>query len=291
MTTPATRSRRAAGRALKSPLAVPGTAAASHDPAPGSLALAPARTALTDREETLAEFQGYLRTVNNRDGRPYEQRTITAYSDPAKSLDRWMTANGIDGDFTVVDTATLNRYFREYYLEQDQGGTHTQQRNLIHLFNFPERERGVATSYADGLDRYAAVKGHPKTLSGEFIDDLLEVTGGGRARDLETARDHAIIRILRSDGIRRMELLSMVMHTSTSSPRSRRPPPARPPTRTPPERQRRPGSWAALYPGTVWLSRRLGRGRLVLRAGAHSPPGSISRKQRSASVPYPLRNS
>jgi hypothetical protein len=26
-----------------------------------------------------------------------------------------MTANDIDGDFTVVDTATLNRYFRDYY--------------------------------------------------------------------------------------------------------------------------------------------------------------------------------
>ena len=29
---------------------------------------------LTDRESTLAEFEGYLRTVNNRDGRPYEER-------------------------------------------------------------------------------------------------------------------------------------------------------------------------------------------------------------------------
>ena len=213
MTTPATSSRRAANRALKSPLAVPGNAPASHDPAPGSPALAAGRTELTDREETLAEFQGYLRTVNNRDGWPYEEKTITTYSDPVKSLDRWMTANRIDGDFTVVDTATLNRYFREYYLEHGQGGTHTQQRNLIQLFNFLERERGSATPYADKLNRYAVVKGHPKTLSAEFVDDLLEVTGGGRARDFETARDHAIIRILRSEGIRRMELLGMVMHT------------------------------------------------------------------------------
>jgi hypothetical protein len=122
LTTPATRSRHAAGRALKSPLAAPGTAAASHDPGLGSLASAPGRAALTDRGETLAEFQGYLRTVNNRDGRPYEEKTITAYSDPVKSLDRWMTANGIDGDFTVVDTAMLNRYFREYYLEHARAG-------------------------------------------------------------------------------------------------------------------------------------------------------------------------
>lgn len=213
MTTPAARSRRPVDRALKSPLAVPNSATGSYDPVPGSPSLAAGLPALTDREETLAEFQGYLRTVNNRDGRPYEQKTITAYSDPAKSLDRWMTANAIHGDFTVVDTATLNRYFREYYLNHGQGGTHTQQRNLIQLFNFLERERGVATPYKDGLNRYAAVKGHPKTLSGEFVDDLLEVTGGGRARDFETARDHAIIRILRSEGIRRMELLSMVMHT------------------------------------------------------------------------------
>jgi hypothetical protein len=70
-----------------------------------------------------------------------------------------MTANGIDGDFTVVDTSLLNRYFREYYLEHGQGGTHTQQRNLIQLFNFLDRERGLATPYADRLNRYAAVKG------------------------------------------------------------------------------------------------------------------------------------
>jgi len=213
MTAPGARDRRAPGRGLKSPLAVPGASAAASPGAFGPLGLAPDRAALSDREATIAEFQGYLRTVNNRDGRPFQEKTITAYSDPAKSLDRWMAANGIDGDFTVVDTATLNRYFREYYLEHGQGGTHTQQRNLIQLFNFLERERGVATPYKDGLNRYAAVKGRPKTLSGEFIDDLLEVTGDGRARDFETSRDHAIIRILRSEGIRRMELLGMVMHT------------------------------------------------------------------------------
>jgi hypothetical protein len=30
-----------------------------------------------------------------------------------------MTGNGTDGDFTVLDVPTLNRYFREYYLEGD----------------------------------------------------------------------------------------------------------------------------------------------------------------------------
>ena len=93
-----------------------------------------------------------------------------------------MTANGIDGDFTVVDTALLNRYFREYYLEHGQGGTHTQQRNLIQLFNYLERDRGFSTPYAEGLNRYAAVKGRPKTLSEEFVDDMLEVTGNAAIR-------------------------------------------------------------------------------------------------------------
>jgi len=75
------------------------------------------------------------------------------------------------------------------------------------------REREHPTPYTDALNRYAEVKGRPKTLGAEFVDDLLEVTGSGRARDFETARDHAIIRILRSEGVRRAELLGMVMHT------------------------------------------------------------------------------
>jgi len=212
MATSTLRGGRTPSRALKSPLAVPGASTVSSPDAFGSPTSSPGRAALTDREATLAEFQGYLRTVNNRAGRPFEEKTITAYSDPVKSLDRWMTANGVSGDFDVVDTALLNKFFREYYLEHGQGGTHTLQRNLIQLFGFLERERGGPTPYTDGLNRYAAVKGRPKTLSGDFIDELLEVTGGGKARDFEASRDHAIIRILRSEGIRRMELLGMVMH-------------------------------------------------------------------------------
>jgi integrase/recombinase XerD len=99
------------------------------------------------RSLTLAEFGDYLRTINNRDGRPYEDTTINAYVFPATALGAWMTANSLDGDFTTVDTAMLNRYFREYHQTRAQGGTHT-------------------------------VRGRPKTLSPTFIDDLLEVTGG-----------------------------------------------------------------------------------------------------------------
>ena len=84
--------------------------------------------------------------------------------------------------------------------------------NLIRLFNYLQREHGHPTPYGEALNRYAEVKGRPKTLGADFVDELLEFTGGGRARDFETARDHAMIRILRSEGIRRSELLGMVMH-------------------------------------------------------------------------------
>jgi integrase/recombinase XerD len=43
---------------------------------------------------------------------------------PAKHLGRWLTEKAVGGDFTTVDTATLNRYFREYYRDHGQGGTH-----------------------------------------------------------------------------------------------------------------------------------------------------------------------
>ncbi len=132
---PSAQRRRAAGRTLRSPLAVAGDYV---QPDAGGVpdARASAGPALTDRRATLAEFEDYLRTANNRDGRPYEEKTINAYSAPGKNLDAWLTAQGIDGDLTAVDTALLNRYFREYYLEHGQGGTHTLQRNLIQLFGF-----------------------------------------------------------------------------------------------------------------------------------------------------------
>jgi hypothetical protein len=143
---------------LRSPLA-----AAPHSSLPpsgladvtGRAALQPA--APEPRSLTLAEFRDYLRTVNSRDGRPYEDATINAYVYPAKALDAWLAAQGVDGDFTTVDTGLLNRYFREYFQAHGQGGTHTQQRNLIQLFNFLRREYGHPSPYTDGLNRYAAI--------------------------------------------------------------------------------------------------------------------------------------
>jgi hypothetical protein len=106
---------------------------------------------------TVAEFQDHLRTVNSRDGRPYHDATTSAYLFPARALDAWMTAHGIDGDFTAVDTLLLNRYFREYYDTDGQGGTHTQQRNLIQLFNFLQREYGHSSPTPPGSAASAQV--------------------------------------------------------------------------------------------------------------------------------------
>jgi len=44
--------------------------------------------------------------------------------------------------------------------------------------------------------RYGPVKSRPSTLAEEFIRDLLEVTGGGRATSFVDIRDHGMIRIL-----------------------------------------------------------------------------------------------
>jgi hypothetical protein len=158
MTPTPARSRRAAGRPLKSPLAVASGYAGSAPRGAAEASFAVEGIALTERQATIAEFEDFLRTTDNRDGRPYEDGSINAYVSPPKNLDAWLTANGIDGDFTVADTATLNRYFREYYLGHGQGRTHTLQRNLIQLFNFLQRERGHPSPYTDVLNRYAEVK-------------------------------------------------------------------------------------------------------------------------------------
>lgn len=106
-----------AARQLKNALAVhSGDTPLRDAPAPAEEAAVIQGVALTDRAATLAEFEDYLRTTNNRDGRPYEEGTINAYVNPGKNLDEWLTTKGIDGDFTNADTATLNKYFREYYL-------------------------------------------------------------------------------------------------------------------------------------------------------------------------------
>jgi integrase/recombinase XerD len=121
-----------------------------------------------------------------------------------------MEAEGVAGDFTACDTGVVNRVFRWYYEAHSQGGTNTKQRNLRHLFSWLATAYGHPHPYTEALVRYAPVASRPLTLAGEFIADMLEVTGGGRARDFRRARDHAIIRLF-TEGVRRAELVQIRM--------------------------------------------------------------------------------
>ncbi|MFF1291837.1 MULTISPECIES: tyrosine-type recombinase/integrase [unclassified Streptomyces] len=123
-----------------------------------------------------------------------------------------MSKDGVEGDFTSIDVITLNLFFRAYHQEHEQGGTNTVQRNLRPFFLWLEEEYDHANPYRDKkFQRYAPPSaGKPKTLSADFISDLLKVTGNGspRVREFEKLRDHAIIRVL-TEGLRAEELLSL----------------------------------------------------------------------------------
>jgi integrase/recombinase XerD len=205
----------AAPRAVrKNPLRVAG------DPLPviGSSASAVAapvrlRTAYTPREMRqmmISEFGDWLRTQTNRQRRPFQEETIQTYTAAALTLSAWMEAEAISGDFTACDTGMLNRFFRRYYEAHSQGGTNTKQRNLRHLFSWLATAYGHPHPYTEALVRYAPVVSRPSTLAGDFITDMLEITGGGRARDFRRARDHAIIRLF-TEGVRRAELVQIRM--------------------------------------------------------------------------------
>lgn len=133
---------------------------------------------------------------------------MSAYADAAIALDTWMTAEDVDGDFTVCDTKLLNRFFAAYHDAHGQGGTNTKQRNLRHLFSWLECEHDHPHPYTDDLQRYTPAKTRPSTLAGQFITDLFDVTGNGRARGFEDARDHAMIHML-TEGVRRTELIQL----------------------------------------------------------------------------------
>jgi hypothetical protein len=53
--------------------------------------------------------------------------------------------------------------------------------------------------------RYGPAKTRPSTLDTTFINDPLQVTGGGKATKFVDIRDHAMIRML-TEGVRREEL-------------------------------------------------------------------------------------
>jgi len=162
------------------------------------------------RAMQVSEFCQWLRSRTNQEKRPFQEETITAYKVAGRALDAWMTASGLDGDYTTCDTEVLNRFFRDYHAAHGQGGTNTKQRNLRHLFTWLETAYDHPHPYTDDLNRYAPVKTKPSTLSLDFIRDLLAVTGNGRSKDFADIRNHALIRVL-SEGLRRTEVVQMHM--------------------------------------------------------------------------------
>lgn len=164
------------------------------------------------RQATAQDYATHLRASNNKHGRPYTEKTVTAYTKAVRALDQWMSREGLEEDFTSVAVSTLNLFFRAYYESHNQGGTNTVQRNLRPFFTWMEDEHDTANPYRDKkLQRYAPPKaGKPQTLSADFITDLLKATGNGhpRVREFEKVRDHAIIRVL-TEGLRAEELLTL----------------------------------------------------------------------------------
>ena len=92
---------------------------AGGQPGPGR---SPELTAAQLRRLMISEFRDWLGSRTNRNGRPFQADTVSAYADAAIALDAWMTAEGIDADFTACDTAMLNRFFAAYFRAHGRAG-------------------------------------------------------------------------------------------------------------------------------------------------------------------------
>ena len=198
--------------ALKSPLRsatmslLGSPSPSAQEPGFGYAPLPPAEvTPQQLRQMQISEFTAWLRTQTNKHKRPFQEQTILDYAETARALDRWMTAESIDGDFTACDVVMLNRFFSQYRSSHTQGGTNTRQRNLHHLFKWLAVRYRHPDPWAGDLVRYGPAKTRPSTLDTTFINDPLQVTGGGKATKFVDIRDHAMIRML-TEGVRREEL-------------------------------------------------------------------------------------
>jgi hypothetical protein len=160
---PVTTTRRAtrsvSGRPLKTPLAVTAGYPAPAGPLPESAAaVTPVRPELPRRELQLSEFADHLRSINSRESRPYEESTISTLVYPAKALGRHPAANGIAGDFTAVDTAMFNRYFRDYYTTAAKAGLTPSNRTCSSYSNSCRASTATRNPYTEKLNRYAEEK-------------------------------------------------------------------------------------------------------------------------------------
>jgi hypothetical protein len=149
--------------ARKSPLRVARLPAAAVSPV-GGPQMPRRRAGLSGpdlRRLMISEYGSWLQTRTNKHHRPFQPDTILAYTETARVLDRWMSEQGIDGDFTTCDTAMLNRFFGDYIAAHGQGGTNTRQRNLRHLFTWLEDAYGHPHPYTDRLHRYSPSRRGP----------------------------------------------------------------------------------------------------------------------------------
>ena len=181
------------------------------------------------RTALLSELDLHLSTTNNKRGRPFQRKTINAYVNAGKALSAWIGASQhvnaagvVVESFTDVDVSTANAFFRWWYETKDvpksqdgqggyTGGVSTQQRNLRALFLYLADEYDHPNPYLDPkFNRYAAPQlGKPKTLSEEFVRDILSLTAWGpERRDFENTRDHALFRVL-TEGLRAEEILNL----------------------------------------------------------------------------------
>ncbi|MFE5736932.1 hypothetical protein [Streptomyces celluloflavus] len=92
-----------ATRTLKSPLRVHSRAAGRDGAA---TLVTPPEPWTAERTATRGEFELHLRTTNNKHGRPFQKKTITAYLKAPLALGKWMAAEKIKGGCTACDTAS-----------------------------------------------------------------------------------------------------------------------------------------------------------------------------------------
>jgi hypothetical protein len=97
------------------------------------------------RRISISEYGMWLQSRTNKHHRPFQHDTVLACTETARVLDRWMSEQDIDGDFTACDTPLPNRFFADYITSHGQGGTNTRQRNLRHLFTWLEEAHGHPT--------------------------------------------------------------------------------------------------------------------------------------------------
>jgi hypothetical protein len=145
------------------------------------------------RQMQISEFCSWLRTQTNKHKRPFQEQAIADYAEPARALDRWMTEQEIDGDFTACDVAVLNTFFSQYRAEHGQGGTNTRQRNLHHIFKWlalryghadPMGLAGPGALWTGEVAPVHAVRGvHPGPAGGNWRRPGEELQRGPRPRD------------------------------------------------------------------------------------------------------------